>query len=235
MSPGVLHVVVGLAHSPLGLVLTALGFTDIMHHICDSVVQFVQHMPGTLWKQNSIPSLKRRLVVARSRVVGSMFFRAVLFRTVLVRPVFFGAMFVRAMSIGTTFFGVAFFGAPVPARLCKLLWSPHHSLTSRVALVDAGGIRRVLVQRHERARRQDCAQRQYGIRSAHDLLALGERDPPQSAQRLRRSASAQRDYDPLAVQHPQSAARKRETQRHKVRRSAVKNEHQPLNSTTTQP
>jgi len=86
--------------------------------------------------------------------------------------VFFRVMFVRAMR-----FGVVFFRTPVPACLCEPLQILRLGLT---------GVGRGLVQRNNSARRQYCAQRQYGICSAHDLLALGERDPPQSAQRLRR-------------------------------------------------
>jgi hypothetical protein len=44
-----------------------------------------------------------------------------------------------------------FFGAPIRSGLRKLLYSSHLGLTSRVALVDARGIRRLLVQRHNRA------------------------------------------------------------------------------------
>jgi hypothetical protein len=139
VSPGVLNVVVGLAYLPLSLTLTALRFVDVMHHISDSVVQFVQHVRGIFRKGNSLPSLQWRLAVSRSRVVGSvlvwpMFLRAVFFRVVFVSP-----MRVRAM----------FFRAPVPARLRKLLYISDPGLTSRVALVDAGGIRRVLVRHHE--------------------------------------------------------------------------------------
>jgi len=47
MSPGVLHVVVGLTDFPVGLTLTAFGFVDVVHHIRDSAVQVVQHMCRT--------------------------------------------------------------------------------------------------------------------------------------------------------------------------------------------
>src|SRR6202050_2493449 len=40
VSPGILHVIVGLAHLPFGLTLAALGFGDVMHHIGVSIVQF---------------------------------------------------------------------------------------------------------------------------------------------------------------------------------------------------
>jgi hypothetical protein len=106
VSPGVLHVVVGLTHFPLGLMLTALGFVDVMHHIRDSAVQFVQHMRGALGKDNSVPSFRRGAMVSRSCVVRAMFVRVMLFRLVVVRT-----MSVRMMI----------FGAPVPACLCKLL------------------------------------------------------------------------------------------------------------------
>ena len=189
MDPRILHVILGIAHLPLGRTLTPLGFIDAVDYIRDSVAQFAQHLRGTLWRdKNSIPSFRRTLVVSRSRVVRPVFFGAMLVRVV----------FVRAMRIRAMFFGTMFLGPPVPACLCNLLQISRLGLTSRVAVVGARGIRRVLVQRHKSARRQYCAQRQHGIRSAHHLLALGERDPPQSAQRLRRSASAQRAYLPFS-------------------------------------
>jgi len=135
MSSGILYVVVGLAHLPISLTLTAFGFRDIMHHIRDSVVQLVEHVRGTLCDDDSIPCLRWGLVASRSRVVWPVFV-VVLFR----------AMFVRAMRIRAMFLG-----APVPACLCKLLLISHLGLTSRVALIGARGIRRVLVQRHKSA------------------------------------------------------------------------------------
>jgi hypothetical protein len=149
MSPGILHVIVGFANLPLGLALPARGFVDVMHHVRHSVVQFVQHMCGTL--RNDNPSVRWGLVVPRPRVVWAAFIRAMLVEMMLVRAVFIRMLVVRAMRIRPVFVRTMFFGASVSAFLCKLLEILHLGLTSRVALVGARGVSRILVQSQKSA------------------------------------------------------------------------------------
>lgn len=151
MSPGVFHVVVGLAYPPLGLTLTALGFRDVVHDIRDSVVQFVQHMRGTIWNENSIPCLSWKPAISRSRVVRSTVFRAAIawagrFGRMFFRAAFFRAAVARAVRIGRMFFGSTFLGAAVLSGLRKLLYVLRLALTSRGPLVGARGVRGVLLQ-----------------------------------------------------------------------------------------
>jgi hypothetical protein len=121
MSPGVLHVVIGLTDFPVGLALTALGFVDVMHYIGDSAVQFVQRMRGALGKESSVPSFRRGAMVSRSCVVRAMFVRVMLFRLVVVGVMLVGMMLVRLVVIRAMSIRMMIFGAPVPACLCKLL------------------------------------------------------------------------------------------------------------------
>jgi hypothetical protein len=113
MNPGVLHVIVSLAHLPLGLALAALSFCDAMNDIRDSVVQIAKHVRRTFRNDDRFPHLGRRFMVSRSRIVGAMLIWVMLFSMVIVR-----AMHIRAMFVRTVLFGATFFGAPVPARLC---------------------------------------------------------------------------------------------------------------------
>jgi hypothetical protein len=102
-----------------------------------------------------------RMVLIRAVFAGTVRIRAMIVRAVLFGAVFVGAMRIRAMIVGVVLVRAmrirpmivraVFFGAPIRSRLRKLLYSSHLGLTSRVALVDARGIRRLLVQRHNRA------------------------------------------------------------------------------------
>jgi hypothetical protein len=143
------------------------------------------------------------IVISRSPIIvmlfavmlfGTVLFAVVLFAVVLFGVPLFSAMVVRATPVRGTHIRTMFSEALVPARLRKLLphvlgklqsfvWWERLRLSrprqaTRSAFVGARGIRSVLAEYDYSARRQYRTQRQYGICSTHDLLALGERDPP---------------------------------------------------------
>jgi hypothetical protein len=128
VGPCVLHVIVGLAHLPFGFALLALGFRDVVHHIRDSIVQFIQHVRRTLRNDNSVPDVGRRSAVSQSCIVrtvlsGGVFFGTMLVRAVLSRGMFLGMAVVGATRVRAMLPRGMFFRAPVPACLRKLQYA----------------------------------------------------------------------------------------------------------------
>jgi hypothetical protein len=128
------HIVIGLADLPVGVVLAAFGVRNVMHDVRYPVVQFVKHVCRIGRKYD-----RRRSVIALPHVVGAMFVgamfvgamfvRAVFVRAVLVgvmlirvmfvRAMFIRVMFVRAMLVRTSFAGTSFVTV-VWASLCNV-------------------------------------------------------------------------------------------------------------------